>query len=133
MIVTLRNRQAEYVTQAEFSDFKEDMYSFRDETYERFDNMQSYMDTRFSQIDARFGQIDARFSHIDVRFKEQRNELYEYIDRRFREQRIELNADYERHAGMVVEQFRHELQLALEFLKPMAEAFSKGQLAIIKQ
>ena len=109
MIVTLRNRQTEYVTQAEFSDFKDEMYLFRDEVYERFDNM---------------------YSHIETRFKEFRKEIYEYMDRRFEKQQEKLHEDYERHTGMVVEQFRHELQLSLEFLKPLAEAFKNKQLAI---
>jgi hypothetical protein len=101
MIVTLRNRQTEYVIQAEFSDFKDEMYSFRDEVYARFDNM---------------------YTHMDTRFKEQRKEMYEYMDRRFKEQRKELNEDYERHTGMILEKSHDDTKIAMEHMKSLIES-----------
>lgn len=80
----------DYVTKQEFADFRDEMRDFRDEVNERFGEMNERLGTFVT--------------------KQEFNE-------RFVEFRKDIAEQFNRTAGMVLDQMRHEFGIAVEYLE----------------
>lgn len=144
--MTLSPIQHDYVTKAEFGEFrlemKDEFIKFRIELRRELrrdlrkdlrkdlhEDMVSYFDVQFKvqfakQRELLNEELDRRFEdqrkllneEFDRRFEEQRILLNEQSDKRFEEQRKLLNEDYGRHSGMLFEKFQDNLKTSMEYV-----------------
>ncbi|MCX6719474.1 MAG: hypothetical protein NTZ38_03835 [Candidatus Taylorbacteria bacterium] len=105
-----------HITRKEFNDFDNKV----DKRFEAIDIRFDAVDERFEAIDRRFDAVDKRFEAMDRRF-EAIDRRFDAVDQKFIDLRKELNEDYERHTGIILEQMRHDNQLALEHLNSVVE------------
>lgn len=99
--MTLSPLQQDYVTKAEFNEF-------RAETSARFDKI----DEKFAKIDEKFDKVDERFVKIDQKF--------DNIDKKFITWKDEiintLTDEFSRQTGIIIETFQHNLKASMEYL-----------------
>ena len=91
---TLSPLQQDYVTKAEFNEF-------RSEVNDRFDRI----DAKFDDIDAKFDKIDERFVKIDEKFVTWKDEIINT-----------LTDEFSRQTGIIIETFQHNLKASMEYL-----------------
>ncbi len=89
-----KHQLLDYISKRDFNDFVAEMRDFR-----------SLTETRFNSIDARFNTIEARLAEHDKRFDK--------IDRQI----DELKEIIRVHTGALLDQFREDLKMGLEYVQ----------------
>jgi predicted nuclease with TOPRIM domain len=120
--MTLSPLQQDYVTKAEFNEFRSEVSDRFDRIDAKFDDIDAKfdkIDERFDRIDERFVKIDEKFDKIDERFAKI-DEKFVKIDEKFVTWKDEiintLTDEFSRQTGIIIETFQHNLKASMEYL-----------------